>query len=123
MDNQKAVVKVLVSPELKAQLQEVLKQNDRILSQALRDLIREYIWRTKKRRGKGRYEDSSGPHSELIRAVVDPDLKAQFETAAKRYEQIPSRALRSLICEYVHRHSRGEVWEPGQEIKRQLLPK
>lgn len=123
MDNEKAVIKVLVSPKLKAQLQEVLKQNDRMLSQALRDLIREYIWRAKKRRGTGQYEDLSRPYSELIRAVVDPDLKAQFEAAAKRYGQIPSGALRSLIFEYIHRHSQGEVWEPGQEIKRQSLPK
>ena len=59
----------------------------------------------------------------VIRAVIDPQLKAEFEAAAKGNDRVVSQVLRDLIREYVWRFSKGEVWEPGREIKRRQLTK
>ena len=117
MSGEPYTFKVLISPALKEQFRQIVDSQDRALSQVLRDLMREYVWRTSKRRKLhfGRvYWRSSG---EAIRAVIDPELKAQFEAAARQNNVLPSRVLRDLICEYVKRHTKGEIWEPGAEIK------
>ncbi|HFX9331332.1 hypothetical protein [Escherichia coli] len=117
MSGEPYTFKVLISPALKEQFRQIVDSQDRALSQVLRDLMREYVWRTSKRRKlhSGRlYWRSSG---EAIRAVIDPELKAQFEAAAQQNNVLPSRVLRDLIREYVERHTKGEIWEPGAEIK------
>ncbi|EDH5293464.1 hypothetical protein [Paracoccus sp. J56] len=117
-------VRVLISPELKEQFSQIAAHQDRAVSQVLRDLMREYIWRTSQARAPlnyGRiYWRSRG---DSIRAVIDTDLKAEFDAAARKNGVLPSRALRDLVSEYVRRHSRGEIWEPGVEIKRKELAK
>ncbi len=53
----------------------------------------------------------------VIRTVIDAQLKAEFEAAAKGNDRVLSQVLRDLIREYVWRFSNGEAWEPGQAIK------
>ncbi|WP_072563199.1 hypothetical protein [Granulibacter bethesdensis] len=53
----------------------------------------------------------------VIRTVIDAQLKAEFEAAAKSNDRVLSQVLRDLIREYVWRFSKGEAWEPGQETK------
>jgi len=121
--DENALIKAVISPELKAEFKQAVKRNDRVLSQVLRDLIREYVWRASKRKILALGKEYSRSSGDLIRAVIDPTLKAEFEGAAQRNGAIPSRVLRALIIEYVQRHAKGEMWEPGQEIKRKISPK
>ena len=123
MPKQTVIVKAVISPSLKAEFKETVQRKDRVLSQVLRDLIREYVWRSSKRGLPVPGKEYARPHGDLIRAVIDPALKENFENAAKRNGQLPSGALRGLIREYVQRHAKGEIWEPGQEIKRQMWAK
>ncbi|EGW6523424.1 hypothetical protein AAH348_004585 [Escherichia coli] len=117
MAEENALIKAVISPDLKTRFRQAVERQDRVVSQVLRDLIREYIWRSsKKRLSYGAvYSASSG---DIIRAAIAPELKAQFEAVARQNNVIPSRVLRDLIREYVERHAKGDIWEPGREIKR-----
>lgn len=111
------IIKAVISPDLKTRFRRAVERQDRVVSQVLRDLIREYIWRaSKKRLNYGAVYSPSG--GDIIRAAIDPELKAQFEAVARQNNVIPSRVLRDLIREYVERHAKGDIWEPGREIKR-----
>jgi hypothetical protein len=54
----------------------------------------------------------------VIRAWIEPELKAVFEKAVRANDRDMSKVLRDLIREYVHRYERGEAWEPGSAVKR-----
>ncbi|EGM8498317.1 TPA: hypothetical protein ACV5PZ_004995 [Escherichia coli] len=123
MAKETTVIKAIIDPALKTEFKDAVQRKDRVLSQVLRDLIREYVWRSSRGKVPASGKEYARPQGDLIRAVIDPALKAEFEGAAKRNGQVPSRALRELIREYVQRHAKGEVWEPGQEIKRRMLAK
>ncbi|MVW78082.1 hypothetical protein [Bordetella sp. 02P26C-1] len=45
---EQTVIRTVISGELKAEFVEAVRANDRIASQVLRDLIREYIYRNSK---------------------------------------------------------------------------
>ena len=117
MAGEMQIIKAVISPDLKTRFRRAVERQDRVVSQVLRDLIREYIWRaSKKRLNYGAVYLPSG--GDIIRAAIAPELKAQFEAVARQNNVIPSRVLRDLIREYVERHAKGDIWEPGKEIKR-----
>ena len=117
MAGEMQIIKAVISPDLKMRFRQAVERQDRVVSQVLRDLIREYIWRaSKKRLNYGAVYSPSG--GDIIRAAIAPELKAQFEAVARQNNVIPSRVLRDLIREYVERHAKGDIWEPGREIKR-----
>jgi len=116
------IIKAVISPELKMRFRQAAERQDRVASQVLRDLIRDYVWRaSKKPLPYGSVYSASG--GDIIRATIDPELKAQFEATARQNNVIPSRVLRDLIREYIDRYEKGDVWEPGKEIKQKQILK
>lgn len=55
---------------------------------------------------------------DVIRAWIEPELKADFGKAVRANDRDMSQVLRDLIREYVYRYEQGEVWNPGSEVKR-----
>jgi hypothetical protein len=55
----------------------------------------------------------------IIRARIEPELKEQFDRAARANDRAASQVLRDLVREYIYRHSIGEAWEPGSAVKQQ----
>mgnify|MGYP001450376784 CR=1 FL=1 len=116
------IIKAVISPELKMRFRQAAERQDRVASQVLRDLIRDYVLRaSKKPLPYGSVYSASG--GDIIRATIDPELKAQFEATARQNNVIPSRVLRDLIREYIDRYEKGDVWEPGKEIKQKQILK
>lgn len=45
----------------------------------------------------------------VIRARIDPDLKAAFEQACKANDRTTSQILRDFIRQYVAKHAQGDL--------------
>ncbi|WP_148274562.1 hypothetical protein [Advenella kashmirensis] len=54
---------------------------------------------------------------------VSEELKHQFVSAASANDRVASQVMRDLMREYIFRNSKGRFWDPGAEIKRNLIVK